>query len=81
MGKESFCRHKVIIKNVSQKPITELTLQFENLIGSLWGLSPTQEKNIYEFPPWLKVLEPGQECSFVYIQGGAQANILVQKYH
>ncbi|KAI3454555.1 hypothetical protein Pfo_011218 [Paulownia fortunei] len=81
VGKETYYRHKVIIKNVSQKPITELKLYIENLTGSLWGLSPTQEKNTYEFPEWLKVLEPGSECSFVYIQGGAQAKISVQGYH
>ncbi|KAK6148446.1 hypothetical protein DH2020_019358 [Rehmannia glutinosa] len=81
VGKETYYRHKVIIKNVSQTPITEMKLYIENLTGSLWGLSPTQEKNTYEFPEWLKVLEPGSECSFVYIQGGAQAKISVQGYH
>ncbi|KAL8465302.1 hypothetical protein ACS0TY_034707 [Phlomoides rotata] len=45
VGKESFCRHKVIIKNVFEKLITELKLQFDNLIGTLWGLSLRQEKN------------------------------------
>ncbi|KAK4437160.1 Endoglucanase 5 [Sesamum alatum] len=81
VGKETYYRHKVIIKNVSEKPIRELKLHIENLTGSLWGLSPTQEKNTYELPEWLKVLEPGSDCSFVYIQGGAQAKILVQGYH
>ncbi|KAK4493384.1 hypothetical protein RD792_017718, partial [Penstemon davidsonii] len=36
--------------------------------GSLWGLSPTQEKKVYELPEWIKVLKPGSECTFVYIQ-------------
>ncbi|GER53156.1 endoglucanase 5 [Striga asiatica] len=81
VGKEGFYRHKVIIKNVSNKPIVELKLYLENLSGSLWGLSPTQEKNTYELPTWLKVLEPGKECTFIYIQGGAQAKISVQSYH
>ncbi|KAL0355989.1 UNVERIFIED_CONTAM: Endoglucanase 5 [Sesamum radiatum] len=81
VGKEAYYRHKVIIKNVSEKPIRGLKLHIENLTGTLWGLSPTQEKNTYELPEWLKVLEPGSDCSFVYIQGGAQANILVQAYH
>ncbi|PIN26411.1 Cellulase [Handroanthus impetiginosus] len=81
VGKETYYRHKVIIKNVSEKPIKELKLYLENLTGSLWGLTPTQEKNTYELPQWLQVLEPGSECTFVYIQGGGQAKILVQGYH
>ncbi|CAA0836099.1 Endoglucanase 5 [Striga hermonthica] len=81
VGKEGFYRHKVVIKNVSNKPIVELKLYLENLTGSLWGLNPTQEKNTYELPTWLKVLEPGKECTFVYIQGGTQAKISVQSYH
>ncbi|KAL7153392.1 hypothetical protein ABFS83_04G165600 [Erythranthe nasuta] len=81
VGTETYYRHKVIIKNVSKKPITQLKLHFESLTGSLWGLSPTQEKNTYELPSWLKVLEPSSECTFVYIQGGAQAKISIQNYH
>ncbi|KAL3618016.1 hypothetical protein CASFOL_038337 [Castilleja foliolosa] len=81
VGKETYYRHKVIIKNTSQKPVTRLKLYFENLTGSLWGLTPSPEKNTYELPTWLKVLEPSKECTFVYIQGGAQAKILVQSYH
>ncbi|KAK6153341.1 hypothetical protein DH2020_012980 [Rehmannia glutinosa] len=81
VGKETYYRHKVIMKNISKKPITELKLYFESLTGSLWGLSPTQEKNIFELPAWLKLLEPGSECTFVYIQGGSQAKISVQSYH
>ncbi|GFP98474.1 endoglucanase 5 [Phtheirospermum japonicum] len=81
VGKETYYRHKVIIKNVSQKPIREMKLRVENLTGSIWGLTPTQEKNTYEFPEWLKVLEPGSECSFVYVQGGAQAKFSIQGYH
>ncbi|KAL8057130.1 hypothetical protein ABFX02_04G164500 [Erythranthe guttata] len=81
VGTETYYRHKVIIKNVSQKPITQLRLHFDSLTGSLWGLSPTQEKNTYELPEWLKVLEPSSECTFVYIQGGAQAKISIQNYH
>ncbi|KAF7144693.1 hypothetical protein RHSIM_Rhsim04G0167400 [Rhododendron simsii] len=48
VGRTSYYRHKVIIKNVSQ---------------------------------WLKILKPSSECSFVYIQGGPQAEISVQSYH
>ncbi|GFP79951.1 endoglucanase 5 [Phtheirospermum japonicum] len=81
VGKETYYRHKVVVKNTSQKPITHLKLYLENLTGSLWGLTPALEKNTYELPTWLKVLEPSKECTFVYIQGGAQAKILVQSYH
>ncbi|XP_052205112.1 endoglucanase 5 [Diospyros lotus] len=81
VGRTTYYRHKVVIKNVSQKPITDLKLGIENLSGSLWGLSPTQEKNIYELPQWLKVLKPGSECIFIYIQGGPQAKVSVQSYH
>ncbi|PIN26472.1 Cellulase [Handroanthus impetiginosus] len=81
VGKETYYRHTVIIKNISQKPITELKLYFERLTGSLWGLSPTQDKDIYELPEWIKVLQPGSECSFLYIQGDAQVKILVQSYN
>lgn len=80
-GRTTYYRHKVILKNVSQKPITDLKLTIENLSGSLWGLSPTQEKNTYELPRWLGVLKPGSECSFVYVQGGPQAKVSIQSYH
>ncbi|KAL2253987.1 UNVERIFIED_CONTAM: Endoglucanase 5 [Sesamum indicum] len=81
VANKTYYRHKVIIKNVSQKPITALKLYFESLTGSLWGLTPTQDKNTYVLPEWIKVFEPGSECTFVYIQGGAQAKISVQSYH
>ncbi|KAL3502230.1 hypothetical protein ACH5RR_036679 [Cinchona calisaya] len=81
VGKMTYYRHKVTIKNVSQKPITDLKLKFEGLEGSLWGLNPTQEINTYELPQWLKVLKPGSDCTFVYVQGGAQAKISVESYH
>ncbi|KAK1380490.1 Endoglucanase [Heracleum sosnowskyi] len=80
-GKTNYYRHKVIIKNISQKKITNLRLLVENLSGSSWGLSPTHEKNIYELPQWLKVLKPGSDCTFVYIQSGPQAKISVQSYN
>ncbi|CDP16869.1 unnamed protein product [Coffea canephora] len=81
IGKMTYYRHKVIIKNTSQKPITDLKLKFENLTGSLWGLNPTQEKDVYELPQWLKVLKPGSDCTVVYVQGGAQAKVSVPSYH
>lgn len=68
------------MKNVSQKPISELKLVIEDLSGSLWGLSPTSEKNTYELPQWLKVLKPSSEYSFVYVQGGPQAKVSVRSY-
>lgn len=77
----TYYRHKVIIKNVFEKPIKDLKLGFEGLSGSLWGLSPTQEKNAYELPQWQKVLKPGSDCTFVYVQGGSQAKVTVQSYH
>ncbi|KAG9441944.1 hypothetical protein H6P81_017798 [Aristolochia fimbriata] len=79
-GGRGYYRHKVIVKNASGKPIKKLNLGFENLTGSLWGLTPTKEKNAYELPPWIKVLPPGSDCSFVYVQGGPQAKISVLGY-
>lgn len=81
VGKASYYKHKVVIKNVSVKPIRDLKLRIENLSGSIWGLSPCREKNTYELPQWLKTLKPGSELSFLYIQGGAQAKISVLSYH
>ncbi|KAK2381403.1 cellulase [Trifolium repens] len=81
VGTTTYYRHKVIIKNTSAKPISDLKLLIENLSGSVWGLSPTGEKNTYELPQWLKVLNPGSECMFVYVQGGPQAKILIQSFH
>ncbi|KAL8529770.1 hypothetical protein ACS0TY_006995 [Phlomoides rotata] len=80
VGTEKHYRHQVIIKNVSKKPMTELKLYLEGLTGSIWGLTPTKEKNIYQLS-WQKVLEPGSECTVVYIQGGPQAKMTVQSYH
>ncbi|CAL0326191.1 unnamed protein product [Lupinus luteus] len=81
VSKSTYYRHKVVIKNISQKPITDLKLVIDNLSGTLWGLTPTKEKNTYELPQWLKVLEPGTECTFVYVQGGPQAKISIQSFH
>ncbi|XP_071702974.1 endoglucanase 5-like [Rutidosis leptorrhynchoides] len=81
VGRIGYYRHKVTIKNKSDKPITDLKLEIENLSGSIWGLTPTRYKNIYELPEWNKVIRPGSECSFVYVQGGPQAKVAVQSYH
>ncbi|KAK8946837.1 Endoglucanase 13 [Platanthera zijinensis] len=75
-----YYRHKVTITNKCGKPITNLNLAVENLSGPLWGLSPTQAKNSYDFPPWLKVLNPGEQFTFVYIQGGSQAKVSIISY-
>ncbi|GAB4842799.1 hypothetical protein Ancab_012777 [Ancistrocladus abbreviatus] len=77
----TYYRHKVIVKNTSRKPITNLRLKIENLTGQLYGLSPTREKNIYQTPQHLKVLNAGSEFQFVYVQGGPQAKISVVSYH
>ncbi|KAK2992368.1 hypothetical protein RJ640_028249 [Escallonia rubra] len=81
VGGLTYYRHKVTVKNVSKKPITDLKLTIENLKGSLWGIYPTQEKNTYEFPKWLKVLKPDSEATFVYVQGGPQAKVSIKSYH
>lgn len=81
VSKESYYRHQVKIKNTSGKPISDLKLRLENLSGPIWGLSPTQQKGIYELPPWLRLLQPGSECVFIYIQEGPQAKVTVSSYH
>ncbi|KAK7264116.1 hypothetical protein RJT34_31720 [Clitoria ternatea] len=81
VGDTTYYRHKVIIKNTSSKPISDLKLVVEDLSGSLWGLSPTEEKNTYELPQWDKVLNPGSECIFVYVQGGPQAKVSIKSFH
>ncbi|KAI6669468.1 hypothetical protein NL676_004353 [Syzygium grande] len=79
-GGATYYQHQVIIKNISQKSVSDLKLQIENISGSLWGLTPTQEKNIYQLP-YLQVLKPGSQYMFVYVQGGPQAKISVVSYH
>ncbi|KAK8562575.1 hypothetical protein V6N13_018841 [Hibiscus sabdariffa] len=81
VGKTTYHRHKVIIKNISGKPIADLKVAVEDLTGPLWGLSPVPIKNTYELPQWLKVLNPGADCSFVYIQQAPQAKVSVLSYH
>ncbi|CAL9200487.1 unnamed protein product [Musa hybrid cultivar] len=77
---EDYYRHQVAVKNTCGERITYLKLKIENLTGPLWGLSQTQEKKMYELPPWLQVLEPGAGFIFVYIQGGPQAAVSVVAY-
>ncbi|KAF8009067.1 hypothetical protein BT93_J0147 [Corymbia citriodora subsp. variegata] len=79
-GGATYFRHQVVIKNTSQKPILDLKLRIENLSGSLWGLTPTQEKNIYQLPQF-QVVKPRSQYMFVYVQGGPQAKISVVSYH
>ncbi|KAL5721472.1 cellulase [Ranunculus cassubicifolius] len=73
-------RHKVNVKNISQKPITKLRLSIQNLSGTLWGLTPTAEKTMYELPLWIHALAPRSQFSFVYVQGGPQAKVSVISY-
>ncbi|KAJ0970107.1 hypothetical protein J5N97_022984 [Dioscorea zingiberensis] len=70
-----YYRHKVNIKNSGGKPISGLKLAMENLSGTVWGLTPTSEKNVYQLPSWLKSLKPGSQFSFVYVQEGPQAKV------
>ncbi|KAJ6678148.1 ENDOGLUCANASE 5 [Salix viminalis] len=81
VGPTTYYRHRVIIKNKSEKPVKDLKLVVEGLTGSIWGLIPAQQRNTYELPQWQKVLQPGSECSFVYVQGGPQAKVTVQSYN
>ncbi|XP_028783790.1 endoglucanase 5 [Neltuma alba] len=80
-GEKTYYRHQVTIKNASKKPISNVKFEIENLSGPLWGLSPTQDKNVYELPQWLQVLNPGSQCIAVYIQGGPQARFSVLSFH
>ncbi|XP_031475956.1 endoglucanase 5-like [Nymphaea colorata] len=70
-------RHRVVVKNVSGKTITELKLQIEGLTGHLWGLQPADGKNVFTLPKWLPEVKPEQEFDFVYVQEGPQAHISV----
>jgi len=80
VGAATYYRHRVIIKNTSSKPISDLKLVVKDLTGSLWGLSSTEEKDTYELPQWQKVLNPGSECIFVYVQGGPQAKVSIKSF-
>ncbi|KAK8985306.1 hypothetical protein V6N11_068571 [Hibiscus sabdariffa] len=80
VGKLTYYRHKVTMKNTSQKPITDVKVVVQELKGPIWGLSATAVRNTYELPQWLRVLKPGSECSFVYVQGGPQAKVSLLSY-
>ncbi|MCL7034692.1 hypothetical protein MKW94_030937, partial [Papaver nudicaule] len=80
VGTKAFYRHKVVIKNTSKKHITYLKMGIDNLSGSLYGLTKTYQKNIFELPAWLKGLKPGSQYSFVYVQGGPQAKVKILNY-
>uniref|UniRef100_A0A7N0ZXN9 Endoglucanase n=1 Tax=Kalanchoe fedtschenkoi TaxID=63787 RepID=A0A7N0ZXN9_KALFE len=79
-GKETQYRHQVVIKNTSEKTISSLKLAFDHLSGPLWGLTATAVKNTFELPQWMHGLQPGAECTVVYVQGGPQATISVISY-
>lgn len=76
-----YYRHKVIIKNSSQKQIPDLKLKIEDLSGPIWGLIPTGQKNTYQLPRWQKILRAEQTHDFVYVQGGPQAKVSVLSYY
>ncbi|BAT91095.1 hypothetical protein VIGAN_06240200 [Vigna angularis var. angularis] len=80
VGGATYYRHRVIIKNTSSRPISDLKLVVKDLTGSLWGLSSTEEKDTYALPQWQKVLNPGSECIFVYVQGGPQAKVSIKSF-
>ncbi|KAG5391492.1 hypothetical protein IGI04_021455 [Brassica rapa subsp. trilocularis] len=80
-GNTRYYRHKVIIKNNSQKQISDLKLKIEDLSGPIWGLIPTGQKNTYQLPQWQKTLRAGQTHDFVYVQGGPQAKVSVLSYY
>lgn len=80
-GNTRYYRHKVIIKNNSKKPISDLKLKIEDLSGPIWGLNPTGQKNTYQLPPWQMTLKAGQAYDFVYVQGGPQATVSVLSYN
>ncbi|KAJ0232515.1 Endoglucanase 5 [Hirschfeldia incana] len=80
-GNTRYYRHRVIIKNNSQKQISDLKLKIEDLSGPIWGLNPTGQNNIYQLPHWQKTLRPGQTHDFVYVQGGPQAKVSVISYY
>lgn len=80
-GNTRYYRHKVTIKNNSQKPISDLKLKIEDLSGPIWGLNPTGQKNTYQLPQWQNTLKAGQAYDFIYVQGGPQAKVSVLSYN
>eukprot|EP00253_Pinus_taeda_P026443 PITA_26443 len=79
-GGRVYYRHRVMVVNVSKKPITQLILSVKNIVGPLWGLVESRDKNVYTLPQWIKVLKPGGYFYIVYIQAGPQATISVLGY-
>jgi hypothetical protein len=76
-----YYRHAVTAKNTCGQPITYVKLQIKELTGPIYGVSATQEKEMYEFPPWITRLEAGDKLDVVYIQeGGPPAKISVVEY-
>lgn len=79
-GGRVYYRHRVKVVNVSKNPITQLILSVKNIVGPLWGLVESEDKNVYTLPQWIKVLKPGGYFYIVYIQAGPQATISVLGY-
>ncbi|EMS66848.1 Endoglucanase 13 [Triticum urartu] len=71
-------RHTVTAKNTCGHPITYLKLRIEGLTGPIYGVSATQDKEMYGFPSWVTRLDAGEKLTIVYIQeGGPAAKIAV----
>ncbi|XP_037479972.1 endoglucanase 13-like [Triticum urartu] len=74
-------RHTVTAKNTCGHPITYLKLRIEGLTGPIYGVSATQDKEMYGFPSWVTRLDAGEKLTIVYIQeGGPAAKIAVAQY-
>ncbi|TVU16555.1 hypothetical protein EJB05_40126, partial [Eragrostis curvula] len=73
-------RHVVMAKNTCGHAITFLKLRIKELSGPIYGLTRTPGKDMYQFPSWLKRLNPGEQHTIVYIQGGPAAKISVVDY-
>uniref|UniRef100_A0ACD5Y9Z2 Uncharacterized protein n=1 Tax=Avena sativa TaxID=4498 RepID=A0ACD5Y9Z2_AVESA len=76
-----YYRHAVTYINTCGQPITYVKLKIEELTGPIYGVSATQDKEMYEFPSWLTRLDAGDKRDLVYIQqGGPPAKISVVEY-
>ncbi|GLJ28183.1 hypothetical protein SUGI_0553620 [Cryptomeria japonica] len=76
-----YYKHKVTVINVSNKPITHLTLSIKNLAGPLFGLQQSKHHDcLYELPPWMKALVPGHAFHFVFLHSGPQPQISFVSY-
>ncbi|KAE8778352.1 hypothetical protein D1007_48795 [Hordeum vulgare] len=75
-----YYRHVVTGKHACGHPITYLKLRIEGLTGHIYGVSATQEKEMYGFPSWVTRLDVDDKLTIVYIQEGPAAKITVAEY-